>query len=92
MFILLVLAHLGLDIFWGMIGGAAYSFLYGLIPSKAVVKGLCFGFSIWVIKDVAVGSYLALTMMEVNSAILLIFGGFVMWIVYGPVLGYLYKK
>ncbi|MCW4032846.1 MAG: hypothetical protein NWF08_05585 [Candidatus Bathyarchaeota archaeon] len=91
MFILLVLAHLSLDIFWGMIGGAAFSYLYNLIPGKGAVKGLYFGLSIWVIKDVAAGSYLALTMMEVNSAILLIIPGFFLWIVYGPMLGYLYK-
>ncbi len=92
MFMLLGVAHLALDIFWGMIAGAAYSYLYNMIPSKGVVKGLIFGFSIWVIKDVAAGSYLALTMMQVNSAIILIIGGFVMWIVYGLLLGYLYKK
>lgn len=92
MWILLAVAHLSLDIIWGMIAGAAYSFLYGSIPSKDVVKGLYFGLSIWVIKDVAAGSYLALTMAEVNSAIILIIGGFFMWIVYGLVLGYLYKK
>jgi len=75
-----------------MIGGVAFSFLYSLIPGKGAVKGLYFGFSIWVIKDVAAGSYLALTMMEVSLAISLIFGGFFMWIVYGPVLATLYKK
>jgi hypothetical protein len=92
MFMLLSVAQLSLNIFWGMIGGLAYSYLYNMIPGKDAMKGLTFGFSIWVIKDVAAGSYLALTMMETNPAILLIFGGFVMWIVYGPVLGYLYKK
>ena len=92
MFILLGVATLSLNIFWGMIAGAAYAFLYSLIPGKGAVKGLYFGLSIWVIKDVAAGSYLALTIMEVNSAIMLIVGGFFMWIVYGPVLGYLYKK
>ncbi|WP_455278417.1 hypothetical protein [[Eubacterium] cellulosolvens] len=92
MFLLLGVAHLALDMIWGMIGGAAYSFLYGTIPGKAAVKGLYFGLSIWVIKDVAAGSYLALTMNEVNSAILLIIGGFFMWIVYGAVIGYLFKK
>jgi hypothetical protein len=91
MFILLLLAHLSLDIFWGMIGGAAFSYLYSLIPSKGIMKGLYFGLSIWVIKDVAAGSYLALTMMEINSAIVLIIPGFFLWVVYGPVLGYLYK-
>ena len=92
MFMLLSLAHLSLDIFWGMIAGVVYSFLYSSIPGKGVMKGLYFGLSIWVIKDVAAGSYLALTMMEVNSAMMLIAGGFFLWIVYGPVLGYLFKK
>ena len=92
MIMLLGVAHLALDIFWGMIGGVAYSYLYNMIPGKGVVKGLCFGVSIWVIKDVAAGSYLALTMLVVNSAIILIIGGFVMWIAYGLVLGYLYRK
>jgi hypothetical protein len=92
MLMLLAVAHLSLSLIWGMIGGIAFSFLYNIIPGKDAVKGLYFGLSIWVIKDVAAGSYLALTMMEVNSAIHLIVGGFFMWIVYGPVLGYLYKK
>jgi hypothetical protein len=92
MWILLILSHLSLDIFWGMIGGAAYSYLYDMIPGKNVMKGLYFGLSIWVIKDVAAGSYLALTMNEANPAIILIITGFFMWIVYGPVIGYLYKK
>ena len=92
MWILLILSHLSLDIFWGMIGGTAFSYLYNLIPGKGAVKGFYFGLSIWIIKDVAAGSYLALTMMKVNSAMILIITGFFMWIVYGSVLGYLYKK
>ena len=92
MFMLLGVAHLSLDIIWGMIGGVAFSYLYNLIPGKDTMKGLTFGLSIWVIKDVAAGSYLALTMMEVDSAIILIICGFFMWIVYGAVLGRLYKK
>jgi hypothetical protein len=92
MFLLLSVAHLSLDIIWGMIGGAAYSYLYNMIPGKDAMKGLTFGLSIWVIKDVAAGSYLALTMNEVNSAIMLIIGGFFMWIVYGLIIGILYKK
>ena len=85
-------ANLSLGIFWGMIGGAAFSYLYNLIPGEDAVKGLYFSLSIWVIKDVAAGSYLGLIMMEVNSAITLIICGFFMWILYGLILGYLYKK
>lgn len=91
MFMLLVIAHLSLAIIWGAIFGLLFASLYGWIPGKGVVKGLYYGLLIWVIKDVCAGSYLALTIMEVNSAIMLIVG-FPLWIVYGPVLGYLYKK
>ena len=92
MWILGSLAHLSLGIIWGMILGAVYAYLYSLIPGKGAMKGLCFGLSMWIFKDVLAGSYLALTMNEVNSAIILIVVGFFMWIVYGPVLGFLYKK
>jgi len=44
------------------------------------------------IKDIIAGSYLALTMLEASSAIILILLGFFMWIAYGPVLGALYEK
>ena len=91
MFMMLALAHLSLDVIWGVIFGLLFASLYGWIPGKGVLKGLYYGLLIWVIKDVCAGSYLALTIMEVNSAIMLIIG-FFMWIVYGPVLGYLYKK
>ncbi|WP_455276204.1 hypothetical protein [[Eubacterium] cellulosolvens] len=92
MWLLATLAHLSLGIFWGMILGVVYAYLYSLIPGKGAVKGLCFGFSIWIFKDILAGSYLALTMNEVGSATILIIVGFFMWIVYGPVLGILYKK
>ena len=92
MFMLLSLAHLSLAMIWGVIFGLLFASLYGWIPGKGVVKGLYYGLLIWVIKDVVAGSYLALTLMEVNLAIILISTGFFMWIVYGPVLGYLYKK
>jgi hypothetical protein len=91
MLMLLVIAHLSLGIIWGAIFGLLFASLYGWIPGKGVVKGVYYGLLIWMIKDVAAGSYLALTIMEVNAAIMLIIGFF--WcIVYGPVLGYLYKK
>jgi len=92
MFMMLALAHLSLDIIWGVIFGLLFASLYGWIPGKGVVKGLYYGLLIWVIKDVCAGSYLALTIFEVNSGIMLISAGFFMWIVYGPVLGILYKK
>ena len=86
------LAHLSLDVIWGAIFGLFFASLYGWIPGKGVVKGLYYGLFIWLIRNVAAGSSFALTMLKHNEAIIFIFCGFFLWIVYGPVIGYLYKK
>ena len=89
---LVFLAGVSLGIIWGIIFSAIYSMLYDSIPSKGVLKGLYFGILIWIIKDVAAGSYLGLIGGGTYYAVTLILIGFFMWIIYGPVLGYLYKK
>jgi len=91
MFMLLGLAHISLGVIWGSIFGAIYAFIYDIIPSKGVMKGLYFGLMIWLIKDIAAGSYTALILVQFQTAINLIYYGFFMWIIYGLVLGYLYK-
>jgi hypothetical protein len=90
--ILLMLAEISLGLIWGSIFGAIYAYAYDIIPAKGVIKGLCFGLFIWLIKDVAAGSYTALILTQIQTALLLIIYGFIMWIVYGLLLGYLYKK
>jgi hypothetical protein len=88
---LFAVAHFSLDMIWSIIFGAVYAMLYGSIPGKGVVKGLYFGLLIWMIKDIAAGSYTALIALEIDWAFALILIGFFMWIAYGLVLGYLYK-
>jgi hypothetical protein len=56
------------------------------------MKGVYFGLLIWVIKDLCAGSYTALLRMDVTWGIGIIVVGFFMWIVYGPLLWYLYEK
>ena len=90
--ILLALAEISLGLIWGSIFGAIYAYTHDIIPSKGVIKGLYFGLIIWLIKDVAAGSYTALILTQIQTALLLIIYGFIMWIVYGLLLGYLYKK
>jgi hypothetical protein len=90
--ILLVLAEISLGLIWGIIFGAIYGYAYDIIPAKGVIKGLCFGLIIWLIKDVAAGSYTAFLLKQIQTALLLIIYGFIMWIGYGLLLGYLYKK
>ena len=95
---LFAVAHLSVDLIWGIIFGMIYAFFYDLIPSKGAVKGLYFGLLIWLIKDIAASSYAVLVLVDIPSAITralaidLVLFGFFMWIAYGLVLGYLYKK
>jgi hypothetical protein len=88
----LTLAQISLGIIWGSIFGAIYTFVCDLIPNKGIIKGLYYGLLLWLIKDIAAGSYTALMIMNVTVAIDLIYYGFFMWTIYGLILGYLYKK
>ena len=80
--------------------GLLYKRIYNLIPGKGIIKGLFFGLLIWFIKDIAAGAYLIFSgtvtaggLFEwVTAGVNLIVMGLNMWIIYGLVLGYLYKK
>ena len=85
------LALLSLSVIWGTFFGAIYGRLFDNIPGKGVMKGLIYGLLVWIAKDVAAGSYVALIFLEISISINLILIGFPMWIIYGLVLGYLYK-
>ena len=89
---LFFMAALPLGIIWGIVFSVIYSRISNCIPGKGVMKGVYFGLLIWVIKDIAAGSYTVLIRTDVNWGLGLIIGGFFMWIVYGLILGYLYKK
>ena len=89
---LIVLALFSLSVIWGIFFGVIYGRFFDNIPSKGVMKGLVYGILVWIAKDVAAGSYAAMIFMAMYISINLIIVGFFMWIVYGLVLGYLYKK
>ncbi|WP_455276839.1 hypothetical protein [[Eubacterium] cellulosolvens] len=80
-----------LTIIIGAILGMLYSRLYVSIPGKAILKGIYFGLILWLISIIN-GAYILLVMVEKSISIRLIFVGFFIIIVYGPVLGTLYKK
>ena len=75
-----------LTIIFGAIFGEIFAKFFGKM------KGINFGLLIWLIKDIAAGTYIGLIDKLVSTAIGLIFTGFFMWIVYGFILGKLYKK
>ncbi|WP_455369966.1 hypothetical protein [[Eubacterium] cellulosolvens] len=87
----LAVINIIVTIIFGAIFGMIYSKFYDSIPGKDITKGLYFGLMIWFIKDIAAGVYVAL-MGGISFAIQLIFVGFFMWIVYGPIISKLYTK
>ena len=80
-----------LTVIYGAIFGIIYAKIYDSIPGKAILKGITAGSIIWFIKDIATGVDLALE-REPVSVIAMIWVGFFTWIVYGLVIGILYKK
>jgi len=80
-----------ITIIFGAIFGAMYSRFHDLVPGKGVSKGVYFGLMIWLV-NITAGAYVALVGGEVPTASSLIIFGFFIWIVYGAVLGVLYKK
>ena len=92
MYMLTISAHVSLGLIWGIIFGLLYSKYYESTPGKGVMKGLYFGLIIWIVKDLAAGSYTAFILQEGQTAKFLIYYGFFMWIIYGLILGMLYKK
>ena len=84
-------ATIVLTIIFAVIFAVLYSKLCDSIPSKGVLKGIYFGLMIWVV-NIAAGAYVALVGGEISTGSSLIIFGFFIWIVYGALLGALYKK
>jgi hypothetical protein len=78
-------------IIFGVIFGFIYVKLFDCFPGKGVMKGLYFGLMIWLIKDITAGTYVYIMEFPTIPTIL-VWMGFFMWVVYGLVIGYLYKK
>ena len=86
------IAVIVLTVIFGPVVALVYSRFYDLIPGKSLKKGLNFGLMVWFIKDIMAGAYIAFGMMQPIIGVSLIVVGLYLWIIYGLVLGYLYKK
>ena len=80
-----------LTVIYGAIFGMIYAKVYDSIPGKGILKGVTASSIIWFIKDITTGIDLALE-REPVSVVAMIWVGFFTWIVYGLVIGILYKK
>ncbi len=82
-----------LTVIFGTIVALIYSKFYDSIPGKGLKKGLYFGLMIWFIKDIMGAAYIVLPMMQpAIIGVNVIVVGFYLWVIYGLVIGYLYKK
>ena len=81
----------GLIVIWGTVFGVIYSKAYNIIPGKNLMKGLIYGLVIFLISNIRVTSFQiafwqAIEWLRTFNSI-----GFFSLIIYGLVLGYLYK-
>jgi len=81
-----------LGIIWGIIWSVLYAFIYDYIPAIGFKKGLVYGLIIWIISGfrlaviiIPYGGYLWTTPFAISTF-------FSIAIVYGLLIGYLYKK
>ena len=82
-----------LTVIFGPIVALIYAKFYDSIPGKGFKKGLYFGLMIWFIKDIMGAAYIVLPMMQpAIIGVNVIVVGFYLGVIYGLVLGYLYKK
>ncbi|WP_455369828.1 hypothetical protein [[Eubacterium] cellulosolvens] len=83
--------HIGMTTIWAVVFGVIYAKFYDVIPGKGVKKGLVFGFIIYLLADLWAASYF-IANQHFQAASSFIFSGFFHVIIYGPLLGVLYKK
>ncbi|OGD53000.1 hypothetical protein A3K80_03610 [Candidatus Bathyarchaeota archaeon RBG_13_38_9] len=79
------------NIIWGIIAGYGYKLGYDVIPGKGITKGAIWGLAIWVISNIRTVTIMQSHMSPVAITIYL-WCGFFALLVYGIVLGALYKK
>lgn|GEM_PF-1470748 len=83
--------YIGLNVIWGCLQGIIFARIYDLIPGKGISKGLMYGGLLFLIAVIYFQSYsFTPDYLPINAVSG--FLGLVQAIVFGLVLGYLYKK
>jgi len=83
---------------WGIIFGAFFAKVYNLVPGKKIKKGLCYGLTMFLITSCLIGAWCVIWSIFHNDWIMARYLAGALWItgtaqfiVFGLVLGYLYK-
>lgn len=83
--------YIGLNVIWGCLQGIIFARLYVKIPGKGISKGIMYGGLLFLIAVIYSQSY-SFTPDYLSISAVFVFLGLVQAIVFGLVLGYLYKK
>ena len=88
--------HVGVHSIYGMIFGAIFTIVYSLVPKKGISKGIIYGLIAYLITDVHFGVraiIYGITTIPglVHEGFATIYIGFIAFLVFGIVIGYLYK-
>ena len=90
--------HMLINMIWGTVFGAFFALVYNLVPGKKVIKGLCFGLLMFFITTFQIHTWLIVWSANhdawqlVSVWILNIFVYVFDFVVFGLVLGLLYRK
>jgi hypothetical protein len=91
-------AHIFLNMVWGIVYGAIFARVYNLIPGKKLLKGICYALMIFLVTNVQYIIYYEFWIAPHNWSIAMdlayawLVVGFAQLIVFGIVLGLLYRK
>jgi hypothetical protein len=91
--------HVFINMIWGAVFGAIFAKIYNLVPGKGVLKGLCHGLIMYLITSFQIGVWWTAWAVYHGSQLLtatMVYGLFVVgsvnMVVFGLVLGLLYRK
>jgi len=86
-----LLTHVGIHTIYGAAFGVIFAIVYSLVPKKNISKGIVYGLIAYLITDFHAATYLIFN-GEIPGGIATAYIGFVAFLVYGIVLGYLFRK
>ena len=90
--------HIFINVAWGIVFGAIYARIYNSVPGMGVSKGIIYGLTVFLIDGFQIATYYmgwglsSSAEFAIFTASFIFFVGFFAWIVFGLVLGYLYRK
>jgi hypothetical protein len=89
--------QIGINTIWGGLFGFMYQRFHDLIPGKGVVKGVAFGFILWLVHAIYPATFIMAFWAQVPEltafGTTMALGGFIVRVIaYGISIGFLFKK